>query len=50
MIITEHAPRAPDLCSMKTNMGSYDRILRFPPAHFRKVKQAELATMAAGHV
>ncbi|HYC64411.1 MAG TPA: ABC transporter ATP-binding protein, partial [Reyranellaceae bacterium] len=22
----------------------YDRILRFPPAHFRKVKQAELAT------
>jgi len=23
----------------------YDRILRFPAAHFRKVKQAELATM-----
>ena len=31
MIITEHAPRAPDLCSMKTNMGSYDRILRLSP-------------------
>ena len=28
----------------------YDRILRFPPAHFRKVKQAELATMVKDEV
>jgi putative ABC transport system ATP-binding protein len=28
----------------------YDRILRFPPAHFRKVKQAELATMIKDEV
>ena len=28
----------------------YDRILRFPPAHFRKVKQAELATMVNNEV
>ena len=28
----------------------YERILRFPPAHFRKVKQAELATMIKDEV
>src|SRR5476651_690499 len=28
----------------------YDRILRFPAAHFRKVKQAELATMVKDEV
>ncbi len=28
----------------------YDRILRFPSAHFRKVKQAELATMVKDEV
>ena len=28
----------------------YDRILRFPPAHFRKVKQAEIATMIKDEV
>ncbi|UYN94868.1 MAG: ATP-binding cassette domain-containing protein [Enhydrobacter sp.] len=28
----------------------YDRILRFPPTHFRKVKQAELATMIKDEV
>ena len=28
----------------------FDRILRFPPAHFRKVKQAELATMIKDEV
>src|SRR6476661_585906 len=28
----------------------YDRILRFPPTHFRKVKQAELATMVKDEV
>jgi putative ABC transport system ATP-binding protein len=28
----------------------YDRILRFPPVHFRKVKQAELATMIKDEV
>src|SRR3954464_11113632 len=28
----------------------YDRILRFPPMHFRKVKQAELATMIKDEV
>ena len=28
----------------------YDRILRFPAAHFRKVKQAELATMIKDEV
>ncbi len=28
----------------------YDRILRFPPGHFRKVKQAELATMVKDEV
>jgi putative ABC transport system ATP-binding protein len=28
----------------------YDRILRFPPVHFRKVKQAELATMVKDEV
>ena len=28
----------------------YERILRFPPAHFRKVKQAELATMVKDEV
>src|SRR5471032_498675 len=28
----------------------YDRILRFPSAHFRKVKQAELATMIKDEV
>src|SRR5918993_3174047 len=28
----------------------YDRIRRFPPAHFRKVKQAELATMIKDEV
>ena len=28
----------------------FDRILRFPPAHFRKVKQAEIATMIKDEV